>query len=1178
VRLFRALLQSALVVCFIAVLSGSAWCQTKASLRGTVSDQSGGVVAAAKVTLTNTRTGIARATTTANDGSYLFDLVEVGKYSLTVDKSGFETFIQDGIVLELNQNGRVDVALKIGKETQTVEVTANVAQVDTTSAVLGKVENQRMINDLPLLDRDTLQLGLLQAGVFAPDPDDGSGNPFSVSGQRSESLTFLLDGGNNTDFLGNNIVVSPNPDAVEEFKILTNNYDAQYGRTSGGIVNQITKSGTNAFHGDLFEFNRNNFFNARDYFLPDNQDKQTFKRNQFGGTVGGPLKKDKLFFFLAYQATRSRVGQTSPQLTVLTPAQRTGDFSSLLTGTPADFCPAGNQSPADPTFDSGQLFNPTGATYTCTNGGPTIPITTYTNNQVPVNPVIANYIQKYLPLPNVGTNGFISSPTAALDDDQGIAHIDYNLSKNDAISFVYLIDDTRQAYPFQIINGASTGGDVPIGSGFSTNFRDQIGAFTWTHTFSPGMLNEFRFAANRTATLQASPTDKTTPAQLGFTNVNPDDPNGAAPPIIFTNGFNLGPSPQGPTTLHDATFEWADNYTWTRDRHEIRFGADISRIRQNFHFDFFNNGSYDFTFGDFTGDELADFVGGFWDNYFQFSRATYGIRTGAIGLYVQDTWKVSKHLTLNYGLRWDYFTPQSDVQNNILGFFPGQQSTVFPGAPPDILYPGDPGTPNRALVYPDKNNFAPRLGFAWDMFGNSKLVMRGGFGIFYDIEDGALNLQFGGQPPFGAVANTTPNTYAGVVGDTPGTGPVADPFTAMSLTNPFPFTFTGTFGVPAISFAYTTFPHFRTPYSENFNYGFQWQATPNTMVEAVYVGSLGRKLISSGETNFPVPSVMQQQLTNFGSTNPECARPLAACVDFIGGPVLSGPESDPFAFPTGAQQLLTNFSNGLSDSHEFQLTVDKRFSKGFIFRAAYTLSKTIDLTSGFRARSSEYTDPLDYRLDRALADFDTPQRLVISGSWELPFDHGVENGVLKKVLGGWQFNAIASYQKGNPFTLFSNNNSSQQDQNPDLSRPNVIGPIQYTNPRNSQQVIPVDNTSSTTNANCISSDAADGNGNVTGAFWFNPTAYDCVNVPLFSFGDAPRNFLRGPGINNYDLSIVKKTKVFESKSVEFRAEFFNAFNHAQFLNPNTAGGSGTFGQITTDRNPRLIQFGLKFYF
>jgi hypothetical protein len=1151
VKLLRAFFFAVFLLAIFSALSSAAWGQTDASLRGTVTDQSGGVVIGAKVTLINTGTGIARTINTNADGTYLFDLLQVGKYRVTVEKPGFAIFVQEGIVLELNQNGRLDVSLKVGHETQTIEVTGNVAQVDTTSAVLGKVENQRMINDLPLVTRDTLQLGLLQAGVFAPDPDDGSGNPFSVSGQRSESLTFLLDGGNNTDFLGNNIVVSPNPDAVEEFKILTNNYDAQYGRTSGGIVNQITKSGTNEFHGDVFEFLRNDLFNARDYFLPVGQAKQSFKRNQFGGTGGGPIKKDKLFFFVAYQGTRSREGQTSPQLTVLTPAQRTGDFSGL--------CATYSASGACTDPNGTQLTDPTTGNI-------------YPNNQVPVNPVIANYIQKYLPMPNIGTNGFISSPTAGINDDQGVAHIDYNFSSRDAISFVYLIDDTRQIYPFQIINGASTGGDVPVGSGFQTKFRDQIGSFTWTHTFSGGKLNEFRFAANRTATLQADPTDKTSPSALGFTNVNPDDPNGAAPPIIYTNGFNLGPSPQGPTTLHNATFQWSDNYTWTRGKHEMKFGVDITRIRQNYHYDFYNNGSYDFTFGDFTGNELADFVAGFWDNYYQFSKASYGIRTGSIGLYAQDTWKLTSRLTLNYGLRWDYFMPQSDVHNEILGFFPGRQSTVFPGAPPDILYPGDPGTPNKALVYPDYNNFAPRFGFAWDMFGNSKLVMRGGFGIFYDIEDGALNLQFGGQPPFGYVSNNTPNTYAGVVGDTPGTGPVADPFTSMQLTNPFPFSFTGAFLTPAISFAYTTWPHFRTPYSENFNYGFQWQATPNTMVEAVYVGSLGRKLIASGETNFPDPSVMQQQINNFGGDNPECARPLAACVDFIGGPVLSGPQSDPSAFPTGIQQLLTNFSNGLSDSHEFQLTVDKRFSKGFIFRAAYTLSKTIDLTSGFRARSSEYTDPLDYRLDRALADFDTPQRLVISGVWELPFDHRVENAIWKKVLGGWQFNAIASYQKGNPFTLFSNNNSSQQDQNPDLSRPNVIGPIQYENPRNGQQFF------SASAANCISPGAADANGNVTGTFWFNPTAYDCVNVPLFSFGNAPRNFLRGPGINNYDLSLVKKTKITESKSVEFRAEFFNAFNHAQFLNPDTAGGSGTFGQITTDRNPRLVQFGLKLYY
>ncbi len=326
-RLLRSVFLGATFWGMFFLLGGAAWGQANASLRGTVTDQSGGVVVGAKVTLTNVGTGVSRAAMTGNDGSYLFDLVQVGKYKITVEKSSFETFIQAGIILELNQNGRVDVALKVGQESQTVEVTANAVQVDTTSAVLGKVENQRMINDLPLVDRDTLQLGLLQAGVFNPDQDDDSGNPFSVSGQRSESLTFLLDGANNTDFLGNNIVVSPNPDAVEEFKILTNNYDAQYGRTSGGIVNQVTKSGTNDFHGDAFEFIRNDVLNARDYFLPPSQPKASFKRNVFGATTGGPIKKDKTFFFVAYQGARRREGDTSQELTVLDQAER-GEISA----------------------------------------------------------------------------------------------------------------------------------------------------------------------------------------------------------------------------------------------------------------------------------------------------------------------------------------------------------------------------------------------------------------------------------------------------------------------------------------------------------------------------------------------------------------------------------------------------------------------------------------------------------------------------------------------------------------------------------------------------------------------------------------------------------------------------------------------------------------------------------
>jgi hypothetical protein len=1172
VKSLRAILFSAVAFASISILTGTLWAQTNASLRGTVTDQSGGVVVGAKLTLTNTGTGTSRNATSGTDGSYAFDLVQVGKYKLTVEKGGFTTFIQEGIVLELNQNGRADISLKVGQATQTVEVTANVAQVDTTSAVLGKVENERAIRDLPLLDRDTLQLGLLQAGVFPPDQDDASGNPFSVSGQRSESLTFLLDGANNTDFLGNNIVVSPNPDAVEEFKIMTNNYDAEYGRTSGGIVNQITKSGTNDFHGDLFEFMRNDVLNATDY-LAGGQ-KSAYRRNVFGGTLGGPVKKDKSFFFLAYQGTRRGEGMTPSPVAVLSVPERTGNFA-------AD-CPA---DPNGHTFDGGgncistigtQLVNP-------------ITGNNYPFNQVPVNPIIANYIAKYMPLPNSGTSNFVASPLAGINDDQGISHWDYNVTAKDTISFAYLIDDTRAFFPeeggtISSLTGLQpigSGGDVPVGSAGLESQRNQIGTFTWTHTFSSGKINEFRFAASRFASSQGVPLDHTPPSALGYTNVTPADTKAPAPPTIFGPSFTLGPSTQGPTTLHRANFEWSDNFTWTLGKHEIKFGADFTRIRNNFYYDYYNNGSEDFTFGDFTGDEYADFVSGFSDEYYQSSPATYGIRTGSAAGYIQDTWKILPRLTLNYGLRYEYYVPQHDIHDNILGWFPGRQSTVFPDAPPNILYPGDPGTPNNGLVYPDYNNFAPRFGFAWDMFGNAKLVMRGGFGIFYDIEDGALNLQFGGQPPFGYIANIYPSYGPGSPSDCTGPvpcGAIADPWAPS--TNPYN-PFVPGFRQPSpIPFAYLTYPHFRTPYSENFNYGFQWQATKDTMVEAVYVGSLGRKLISSGEVNYPQPSIELYQLKTYGQINGECARNLSNCA---GGSLNPADPFDPTGTPTGPQQLLTNFSNGLSDSDQFQLTVDKRFGHGLMFRAAYTLAKTIDLTSGFRSRSSEYTDPLDPRLDRSLADFDVPQRLVLSGIYELPFAQAVHSdGILKKVAQGWQTSMIASFQKGNPITFYSNSNASEQDQSPDLTRVDVIGPVPHVNPKNEGNSYPSQCNGGTMNDPV----------NNPSHFWINPSNMVCnpcpltdpnclvsgPGIPLLTFGDLSRNSIRGPGINNFDISLVKKTPIRESKSLEFRAEFFNAFNHTQFYRVDNAGGSSTFGQVLSDRGPRLIQLALKFYF
>ena len=829
----------------------------------------------------------------------------------------------------------------------------------------------------------------------------------------------------------------------------------------------------------------------------------------------------------------------APVLPTLSPAQRTGDFSALLA--------------------SGiQLVNPvTGENFV--------------NNQVPVDPISANYIDRYVPLPNLSGNNFVSAPTGRIRDDQAIGRIDQNFSVNDTLSGVYLFEDLGDFYPFQIINGASTGGDVPVGSAFTDTRRLQTGSITWTHTFSPQLINELKFAANRSATLQAKPVDRTSPQELGFTNVNSDDPGGSASPLMsVTGGFNLGSSPQGPSTLHDVTFQLQDTASLVWGKHQLRFGGDIRRVRINFNYDFYNNGSYFFgEFGPLTGSNLADFVGGFPEEFFQFSNAVYGIRTSSYHFFAQDSWKIKPRLTLDLGLRYEYNSPQTDPHNEIIGFFPGQQSTVFPDAPPGLLYPSDPGTPNRGLVFSDRNNFAPRFGFAWDVLGNSKLVVRGGFGLFYDIEDGALNFQFGGQPPFGDATDLFPSPTD------LGGNYLADPFTPLGVENPFPFATKGKVGqffIPKTSFAYVVDPRFRTPYSESYNFGLQYQLTSNTLLEGVYVGSIGRKLISTAEVNFPEPADEQRQLALVGDVNVDCARPLSGCYG----------SSDPLGSSlTDSGLLITNLSNGFSASHQFQLTLDKRLSHGFEMRAAYTFAKTTDLTSGFRARSSNFTDPLDYRLDHALADFDATHRLVLSGIWQLPFDRPFQGHTfLEKLTGGWQANGIVTFQSGNPFTLFQNNNSSLQ--NNFLDRPDVSGPVQiFHDPRQLHTFTPT----GAGPGSCVVPTDANGT-TTTGNFYFDPSNLDCATVPLFTFGNMGRNTLRGPGINNWDLSLSKRTSITERQSLEFRAEFFNSWNHAQFLRPDLNGFSGTFGQITgtrghdsgTSSGARIIQFGLKYYF
>ena len=397
----------------------------------------------------------------------------------------------------------------------------------------------------------------------------------------------------------------------------------------------------------------------------------------------------------------------------------------------------------------------------------------------------------------------------------------------------------------------------------------------------------------------------------------------------------------------------------------------------------------------------------------------------------------------------------------------------------------------------------------------------------------------------------------------PGSDTVSDPFTPFGLVNPYP---TGgvvgsTFGVPAISFAYVVDPHFRTPYSENANFGFQFQLTPDTMIEADYVGSFSRKTIVTNDVNAPLPSILRQQFANSGGAsgggfiNPDCARPLAGCAD----------PTDPNSSPTGALGLLTDLSSGSSGSNQFQLTVDKRFSHGFNIRGAFTAAKTIDDQSGFRYNSSLYTDPFNPSFDRGLANFDVSRRLVVSGIWKLPLDlpfRGGGHSLMRRVAEGWEVSGIGSFQTGTPFTIFSASGSSGE--NSFLERADLIGPLRTFSPRSLHSFDP-------STADCLPGSVTDQH------FYFDPTSFSCNNA-MFSFGNSGRNIIRGPGRNNFDLTVGRTFAMTESKTLEFRAEFFNAFNHAQFFNPDHSGFDSNFGQITLARDPRIIQFALKFYF
>ncbi|HEY3040814.1 MAG TPA: TonB-dependent receptor [Pyrinomonadaceae bacterium] len=1113
---------------------------------GTVTDEKGAVVSGATITVTNVDTKASRTTTTGSDGNFEVLLLRIGSYQVTAEQSGFKKAVSETEKLQINQALRFDIKMEVGAPTESVTVTSQASGVETVSPTLGQTVQTRQIVNLPLNGRNVLNLALLQPGVSENNPGDGSAGFFNIAGNRSDSVTFLLDGGVNNNLLNNGVVYNPNPDTIAEFRLLTSNYTAEYGRNGGGIISVVTKSGTNRVHGSAFEFLRNNALNANRFFNNKNGlPKEILKRNQFGFTVGGPITipkvvegKDRFFFFVGYQGQRQVQQQTTASVTTFTPAELRGDFSHSG--------PGGGPNPDVAAF---LLANP------IYQPNPALAAQAIIGR---IDAVAQKYIAAGL-IPTSATGQVISQGGATDNRDELTLRFDANLNPKNLLVVTLGTSKNPNIVPFG--NAAATTSNV---SGFPVSGDQQrrFANISFTRIFSPSLINEFRFTAQRSLTNQAIPA-KSLPkaADLGIA-ITPDNPTGP-PRLGFLSGMNVGFSPQGPTTLINNTFSSTDTLSLTKGNHGLKFGGGYTPYQNNTVFDFFVNGEFFFDgpFGIGSNNEFADFILGLPDEYLQFGEAPSDIRSHNVYGFVQDEWRARRNLTLTLGMRYEYSSPKLDTRGRSFSLKFGQQSTVFPNAPKGLLFPGDPGAPTGAN-FPDKNDWAPRFGFAWDPFKDGRTSVRGGFGVFYDILKGEDNLQFNGQAPFFGFADLFMNPG-------PPFNAFSAPFANTGQFNPFPsrppaknidFDANGflPFGGGGVFFVD---PNLRTPYTYQYNLSLQRELVRNLTLETSYVGSASHKLTTLVDAN---PFVLGTTHRIF-NTQP-------------------GNNDASFSY-------LLEFRNaGKANYNSLQLSLNKQYSStGFLgksyFTLAYTWAHSIDNTSGFRNRNSQVPA---YNSDQFIAssDFDIRHRITFSGGWDLPFDHAWSSGP-SRLTQGWSLYPIFTWRTGFPLDIFAPLSASRTNAGPSAAgdrqivRANYIGsgrvPV-FSDPRAHPGATGLFYFSPGNFVGCTRI-AATGlcSGGIAGGLPGGPEAI--ANPAVRTYGSLPRNAFRGPGRTNLDLAIGKMTPIFREKlNMEFRAEFFNIFNHAEFANPSTNISSALFGQITTTFDPRIIQFGVKFLF